>query len=210
MEAERLEKLKAFMDENKGKRKFAQSVELAINFSGINFGKAENRLNMEVRLPNGRGKVGGAIVFADDKLISERAAQSGAAIINSSELQAISTDKARLSSLLKSELLAQPSLMPMIAKSLGQFLGPRNKMPKPLLGSDVAGVIKNVSNSIYIRSKGKYLPTVHCIAGKENMEIQQIVENIDQIINTVVKKVGKQNVKSVYVKLTMSKPMRLI
>jgi large subunit ribosomal protein L1 len=210
MEAERLEKLKAFIDENKGKRKFAQSVELAINFSGINFGKAENRLNMEVKLPNGRGKVGGAIVFADDRTLAEKAVQSGATVISSSELSSLSSDKARLGSLLKSELLAQPSLMPTIAKNLGQFLGPRNKMPKPLMGSDVAAVIRDVGNSIYIRSKGKYLPTVHCIAGKENMELPKLVENIDQIINTVVKKVGKQNLKSVYVKLTMSKPMRLI
>ena len=210
MESEKLDKLKSFVEANKGKRKFAQSVELAINFTGINFGKAENRLNMEVKLPHGKGKSAAAIVFADDAAISEKAAQAGATVIKSSDLPTLSADKARMSSLLKSELLAQPSLMPQIAKNLGQFLGPRNKMPKPILGMDVATVIKDIGNSVYIRSKGKYLPTVHCVAGKENMEVAKLAENIDQIISTIVKKVGKQNVKSVYVKLTMSEPMRLI
>ena len=210
MEQDKLDKLKAFIEANRGKRKFAQSVELAINFTGINFGKAENRLNLEIRLPYGRGKSGAAIVFADDKSLSEKAVQAGASVISSSELAALSSDKARLAGLLKSELLAQPSLMPQIARNLGQFLGPRNKMPKPILGMDIATVIKDISNSVYIRSKGKYLPTVHCIAGKENMDIPNIAGNIDQIVTSISKKVGKQNVKSVYVKLTMSEPMRLI
>ena len=48
--------------------------------------------------------------------------------------------------------------MPQIAKAFGPFLGPRNKMPKPLMDTDVAKVIRESSKSISIRSKGKYLP----------------------------------------------------
>ena len=210
MEEGKLNSLKAFIDGNKGQRKFKQSVELAINFSGIKFDKAENRLNLEVRLPNGRGKNSTTIVFADDRVITERAGALGATVIPSSELAAVATDKVRMGSLLKSELIAQASMMPMIAKNLGQFLGPRNKMPKPLMGTDVATFINNVSNSIYIRNKGKYLPTVHCVVGKEDMPIEKIAENIDRVLEDVIRKVGKQNVKSVYVKLTMSKPMKLV
>jgi large subunit ribosomal protein L1 len=101
-------------------------------------------------------------------------------------------------------------MMPQIAKSLGQFLGPRNRMPKPLVGTDVAGFMNNISNSIYLRSKGKYLPTVHCIVGKEDMPVEKIAENVDQVVDAVARKVGKQNLKSVYLKLTMSKPMKIL
>ncbi len=210
MEETKFNSLRAFIDKNKGKRKFKQSVELAINFSGINFGKAENRLNLEVRLPNGRGKNVNAVVFADDKNIVERSTAVGATVIRGADLPTIATDKAKMALFLKSELVAQPSLMPQIAKTLGQFLGPRNKMPRPLAGNDVAAFIANMGNSVYIRSKGKYLPTVHCIVGKEDMPAEKLAANIDQVLDSVAKKVGRQNLRSVYVKLTMSKPIRLV
>ena len=52
-----LEEFTQYIGENKGKRKFKQSVELAINFKNIDFSKQDNRLNMEILLPNGKGKV---------------------------------------------------------------------------------------------------------------------------------------------------------
>ncbi len=210
MESEKLERLKGLIDDNKGKRKFVQSVELAINFSGINFTKAENRINIEVTLPNGRGKSSKAVLFADDDSLSSKAKEVGATVVRSSELQALQSDKARMNELLKSELMAQPNLMPQIAKALGQFLGPRNKMPRPFLGGDIAAAVTKASSSIYLRSKGKYLPTVHCMVGKENMDVQKIAENIDSVVDSVVKQVGKHNLKSVYVKLTMSAPLRIV
>lgn len=54
--------------EDKGKRKFTQSVELIVNFRGIDFTKAENRLNIDVILPKGRGKEQPVVVFADGQV----------------------------------------------------------------------------------------------------------------------------------------------
>ncbi len=209
MEKEKLERLSAFINENKGKRKFTQSVELAINFMELDMNKPANRLNLEVKLPNGKGKAQKVIVFAEDKAISEKAQQAGARIVNNAEAQTMANDKLRLNELLKYEMLAQPSMMPSLAKMFGQFLGPRNKMPKPLIGQDVKQAVENITNSIYIRSKGKYLPTVHCIVGNESMEIEKIAQNIDEVLGSVAKKVGKQYIRSVYVKLTMSPPIKL-
>jgi large subunit ribosomal protein L1 len=209
MEKEQLEKLGAFIDANKGKRKFNQSVDLSINFSGIDFSKQDNRLNLEVRLPNGRGKESKVMIFSDDKNINSKAEQFGAKIVPGSEIATISNDKARQNELLGYELVAQPSLMPTIAKQLGQFLGPRNRMPRPMIG-DVGAVIGGMGKSIYIRSKGKYLPTVHCVVGTEKMPLNEIAANVDEVIANVAKKVGRQNIKSVYVKLTMSEPLKLI
>ena len=209
MEKELLEKLGSFMDANKGKRKFTQSVDLSINFSGIDFSKQDNRLNLEIRLPNGRGRESKLLVFSDDKGINAKVQQLGVRVMPGSEIASITNDKARMNELLEYELLAEPRLMPQIAKSLGQFLGPRNKMPKPLIGN-VEGIISGMGNSIYMRSKGKYLPTVHCVVGTEKMDTEKIAANIDEVVGTVAKKVGRQNIKSVYVKLTMSEPLRLL
>ncbi len=208
MEKEQLEKLSSFIDANKGKRKFTQSVDLSINFSGIDFAKQDNRLNLEVRLPNGRGRETKVMAFSDDQKINAKLNQFGVKIVPGRDITAIAEDKTKLNELLEYELVAQPSLMPQIAKSLGQFLGPRGKMPKPLIGN-FDGMLGGMGSSIYLRSKGKYLPTIHCVVGTEKMETQKLAANIDEIVNTIAKKVGKQNIKSVYVKLTMSEPLKL-
>ncbi len=209
MEKEQLEKLGSFIDANKGKRKFNQSVDLVMNFSGIDFTKQDNKLNLEVKLPNGRGKESKVMVFSDDRTINSKVEKFGAKIVPSSEIPTISNDKARQNELLEYELVAQPSLMPSIAKSLGQFLGPRNRMPRPLIGN-IENIVGGMGKSIYIRSKGKYLPTVHCVVGTEKMPVGEIAANIDEVVSNVAKKVGRQNIKSVYVKLTMSEPLRLM
>jgi large subunit ribosomal protein L1 len=210
MEKEQLDKLSAFVDANKGKRKFTQSVELAVNFTGVDFTKQDNRINLEIKLPNSTGKVRSAIVFADTNKIVDAATQASAKLIHASQLAGITTDKKQMNELLQSELFAEPALMPQIAKALGPFLGPRNKMPKPLLDSDIGKVIKESGRSISIKSKGKFLPTVHCVVGTETMGAAELGANIDEVIGALVRKVGRPHIRSVFVKLTMSEPMRLV
>ncbi len=210
MEKEQLEKLSAFINENKNQRKFTQSVDLTLNFTGLDFSNADQRLNIEIRLPNGKGRESKVIFFGDDRALITKAQAAGAKVIQSAEIPTLSSDKVKMAELLDCELLAQPALMPQIAKGLGQFLGPRNKMPKPAVGGDLGTLIANISKSVFIRSKGKYLPTVHCIVGTEKMEPAQLAANIDEVLGTFTKKLGRQHIKSVYVKLTMSKPFKLI
>ncbi|EQD62484.1 50S ribosomal protein L1P [mine drainage metagenome] len=209
MEEDLKKKIDAYINENKGKRKFVQSVELAVNFRGVDFSKPANRLNLAIALPNGKGKGGSVAVFADSPDIVNKANELGAKVIKSSDLASITADASKQHELLGYELIAQPSLMPQIAKSLGQFLGPRNKMPKPIIGTSLDDIIKNVSKSIYVRSKGKYLPTVHCMVGTEKMSTDQITENIDAVLTTLTKQLGKHTLRSIYMKLTMSTPVKI-
>jgi large subunit ribosomal protein L1 len=209
MEQELFNKFNAFIEENKNKRKFTQSVELAINFRGIDFSKPDKRLNLEVALPSGKGRESKIMAFSNDSNLSQKASKLGVKTVSGNELNDIATDKAKLNELLDYELVAQPNLMPLIARALGQFLGPKGKMPRPLVG-DVESTITTITKSIYIRSKGKYLPTVHCVVGTEKMPAQALAANIDEVISAVSKKIGRQNIRSVYAKLTMSKPMRIV
>ena len=209
---EDLEEFNKFIAENKGQRKFKQTVELAINFKGIDFSKQDNRVNIEIILPNGKGKTLKIGVFATDRAIVEEARKNGVEVIDGADIEGISKDPARLNSLLDYELMAQPSLMPIVAKNLGQFLGPRNKMPKPLVGSNVsiANLAIELNKRINIKNRGKNLPTVHCIVGNEDMEPVKIYDNVREVLNTVTKKVGGSHIRSAYVKLTMSKPLRVV
>ena len=208
--AEDLEKLTKFIEENKGKRKFKQTVELAINFKGIDFSKQDNKINLEVTLPHGKGKSIKIAVFANDNNVANEAKQNNMEVINGSEIEAIAKDPKRLNGLLEYELIAQPQLMPTIAKSLGQFLGPRNKMPKPLIGSTLKTMSNDLTNRITLKTKGKNIPTVHCVVGTEDMNVNEIYDNIKEIVNSINRKLGGNHIKSLYVKFTMSEPLRFI
>ncbi len=210
MEQKTLDILDKFITDNKAKRKFTQSVELAINFKGIDFSNQQNRLNLDVVLPKGKGKVTNLIVFTDKRDVSDKAMSLGAKqIISSAEIPSLSNDKIKRNELIDYTLLAEPSLMPIIAKNLGQFLGPRNKMPKPIIG-DMEKMFQSLSSSITLKNKGKYLPTIHCVVGNETMSINDIAANIDSVINALIKKLGKPSIKSIYTKLTMSNAVKLM
>jgi large subunit ribosomal protein L1 len=199
------EEFAKFIAEQKGKRKFKQSVELAVNFTGIDFSKQDNRINLDIMLPNENGKVKSIAVFATDKEIIEKARKNGIEVINGDSVESMGKDSAKLTSLLKYTIFAQPNLMPSIAKSMGQFLGPRNHMPKPLLGNiNFAEMVEQIGRQVSLKSRGKYLPTVHCTIGKEDMDPEKLYENANEVVGIVSKKVGQNRMKSVYVKLTMS------
>lgn len=206
-----LDEFTKYIEENKGKRKFKQSVELAINFKGVDFSKQDNRLNLEVILPNGKGKKRSILLFASEHTLAEAARKEGMEVIDGSALQGIASDQKKLISLLDYDLIAQPNLMPVIAKALGQFLGPRNRMPRPVPpNTDLKRLGSMLGNTIFIRSKGRYLPTMHSVVGTEEMEPTKLYENINEVISGINKKVGANHIKSVYVKMTMSKPAKLM
>jgi large subunit ribosomal protein L1 len=205
------EEFEKFVEENKNKRKFEQSVELAINFKGVDFTKQPNRLNLDILLPNGKGKVNKMMLFASDKNFIESANKNGIEVIDGSTLTTLASDKVKMDALLGYDLVAEQKLMPIIAKQLGQFLGPRNKMPKPVMNpQELAKVSAEVSKRIAVKNKGRFLPTVHCVVGSEKMESKKIFENIQEVMVGVDKAVGSSRIRSVYVKLSMSKPLRLI
>lgn len=210
MDTNKIDIIKELFEKYKGKRKFTQSVEIAINFKGVNFSKQDNRLNISIILPNGRGKSAEVLVYADKKEIVDAANSAGAKVVGSKDLESLSHDKEGMKGLLGYLSLAEPKMMGQVAKSLGSYLGPKGKMPKPLIGGDVAGMINNITKSVSIITKGKFLPTLQCAVGSELMEPEKIAENVEAVLEGLAKVVNAQNVKSVYVKLSMSPPIKLI
>jgi len=194
--------------EDKGKRKFTQSVELAINFRDIDFNKQDNRLNLEIVLPKGKGREQKVAVFGDGQVALD-AKKAGLLVITTEEIPKLAADKAKLKSLLDYELLAQPNLMAVVAKNLGQTLGTRGKLPKPLLGVKLEEAADRARKVVKVKSKGKYLPVVHCLVGTENMTAEELADNIEAVLEAVKAKTGEQRMKSIFVKLTMGKPRRI-
>ncbi|VVB66599.1 50S ribosomal protein L1 [Candidatus Gugararchaeum adminiculabundum] len=196
--------------EDKGKRKFTQSVEIIVNLKGIDFTKPENRLNLDVVLPRGKGKKCEIAVFADGQLAVDAKAAGAERIIAGSEIATMAADKAKLKNFVsKYEFLAQPQLMMQIGKSLGQVLGTRGKLPKPAAG-DVKGLIERTRKTVKIKSKGKYLPNSMCLFGNETMTVEDLADNAEAVYDAIKNKIGgDQNIRSVLVKLSMGKPQKV-
>lgn len=196
--------------EEKGKRKFTQSVDLIINFRGIDFSKPENRFNVDVALPRGRGQKAYKIVVVAEKEVAFEAKKANADLVMSlGEFNDFASDKVKLKSLLKDHvIITQPNFMAEIAKRFGQYLSVRGKLPKPIVKS-VEETMKMARDSVRVISKGKYLPVVHVFVGTENMSKEDLVENIEKVFDLIVEKVGAVAIKSAYLKLTMGKPVKM-
>ncbi|MEM3690398.1 MAG: 50S ribosomal protein L1, partial [Candidatus Micrarchaeia archaeon] len=173
MEREKILKAVNAALQEKGKRKFTQSVELAINFKDIDFNKQENRLNLEVVLPRGKGREQKVAVFADGQLALD-AKKLGLTVITGDEIPKLAEDKVKLKQMLDYEFIAQPNLMALVGKHLGQVLGVKGKLPKPLLGMKLEEAVERAKKIVRIKSKGKYLPVVHCLVGTENMSAEEL------------------------------------
>ena len=202
---------KAF--EDKGKRKFSQSVEFIMNFRGVDFTKPEQRLNIDINLPKGRGKEPNIIVFADGQLAVD-AKNAGLEVISGAQIPAMAVKKKDVKKLAKkSEFLSAPNLMTVVGKNLGQVLGTMGKLPKPVAGTGVAVVTeaaRQARTKVRMATKGKYLPVAQCLVGSEAMKVEDIADNVDAVYEKVKVKVTEPNIKSMFVKLTMGKPVKIL
>ncbi|MEM3422785.1 MAG: hypothetical protein QXF35_02685 [Candidatus Bilamarchaeaceae archaeon] len=196
--------------EDKGKRKFTQSVEIIINTKGIDFSKTENRINLDIPLPKGKGGKELKVAVIGDEATAVQAKKAGADLtILPNEIESYKEPK-KLKELARDyTLLAQPNQMAAVAKALGQVLGKKGKLPKPLVGNP-AQLIDAAKRSVRITTKGKYLPVLQAMIGTENMDVDALAENAEAVYEAVKNKIGGDgNIKSVYVKLTMGKPVKV-
>jgi len=191
----------------KGSKKFTQSVELIINFRGVDFNKIENRLNMDVLLPKGRGKELKIVAFADGAVASEATKAGADMIVGAADITKL--DQSQVRQMAKGwEFVVQPQLMMQVGKNFGQILGGRGKTPRPLIGAPSA-VFSNIKNSVKLKNRGKNLPTIHTLVGTELMSAEDLKENVNAIVSALKNKFGDYAIKSMFIKLSMGKPCKV-
>ncbi len=196
--------------DGKGKRKFKQSIDIALNFNkDVDFKKAENRLNVDVMLPN-PPKLYKVAVFADGQVALEAKNAGADLIISGADIGKLAGDKAAVNQLLGCAILSVPQFIAQVGKAFGQSLAGKGKSPKPIVpNADVKDTIRRARSTISIRSRGKYLPTVHCIVGREDMEASAIADNVLAVLEAIEKKIPEQKMSSLFIKTTMGKPVRI-
>jgi large subunit ribosomal protein L1 len=98
--------------------------------------------------------------------------------------------------------------MPVVAKSLGQLMGPRGKLPKIMAG-DAKSVISNLKKSVKIRLKD--VPVMQFKVGREDMPDEDVAENIEALIKFLEHRLpkGKVNIGKIILKTTMGEPIKV-
>jgi len=188
------------------KRKFNQTVDLIINLK--NYDLRIKPINLFIELPH---------VFKENKVCGFLEANNPDVdrVIGKLELPKIN-DKKEIKNIGKDYdfFISSIKLMPQIANSFGKILGPLGKMPNPKFGGVIAkeepAIIKDVVSKLrkMIILRPKEL-SIKVAVGKENMKDEEINDNINAIYNALMTSITRENIKSMMIKLTMSKPVRV-
>ncbi|MEM0493115.1 MAG: 50S ribosomal protein L1 [Candidatus Thermoplasmatota archaeon] len=203
---------KVIEEGKKLERKFKQNIDLVVNLKNIDMNDAKNRIDEEIILPHGRGKEAKIALFAGGEL-AVKSKNLVDLLIKPEDIDDLAKNKKKFKKIADEYdfFIAEAPLMPTIGKTLGVVLGPRGKMPRPVPPTiDLTNMTKNLRNSVKIRTKSS--TTIHTIVGKEDMNPEHIAENIEAIIKRLETKLerGRQNIDSVYVKMTMGPVERII
>lgn len=192
------------------KRKFVQSLDLAINLH-LDMSKPENRLNEEFSLPNGRGKPVKVGVIAGGELALQ-AKKVADLVITKEDLEELAKNKKSAKKIIEEHdfFVAQTDLMPLIGKYLGTVMGPKGKMPKPIPdNAPVQQVVERLKRTVRVRTKEK--PVLHVSVGTEEMEEKKLTENIEAVLKFLERKLerGFASIKSIYLKTTMGPGVKI-
>lgn len=195
------------------KRKFVQSIELIMNFKGINFSKPDSRINLEVVLPKGRGKKIKIAVMAGDALITQ-AKEKADKVIKKDEILKLGKNKKELKKLASEYdyFLCQTDLMALVGKHLGQVLALRDRMPKPVPPTTkLEPLIRRLERTVRVKNKGKFMPTIQTPIGTEEMSDEDVIENAKYVFESVKDKLPNKegNIRSIYLKMSMGPAIKV-
>ncbi len=198
---------KALEELRKEKRKFMQTFDLIVNLQ--NFDVRKESLNTFINIPNPSvRKICGFLTRKTDMCD---------VVLKSDFDRKFKTDTEIKNFAKKYDFfIAAAGLMGGVATKFGRVLGPMGKMPNPQAGimpvdddKSIKAMVEKMKKLIRVKTKEK---SVKIAVGKEdmgNIEVGANVEAVLRALESVLPK-GKQNIKNVMIKLTMSKPIKIL
>lgn len=103
-------------------------------------------------------------------------------------------------------LVSDPAMMPKLAK-IAKILGPKGLMPNPKTGTisnEPEKLVKTLSSSASWKTEASF-PIIHTVLGKVSFENEKLEENFEALI----KSIGKDKIRSAFLKATMGPAIRL-
>jgi len=189
--------------------KFVESVDLAF-LLGVDPRHADQMVRGAVSLPHGTGKTIRVVVFCAQEEQAKAAREAGADYVGAEDL----VEKILGGWTDFDATVATPDMMKHVGK-LGKVLGPRGLMPSPKAGT----VTPNVGQAVKEIKAGKIEfrvdknANIHVPVGKTSFTEEQLLENVEAVIEAIVKArpsaVKGTYLKSVCISSTMGLGFRL-
>ena len=189
------------------KRNFEQGVDLIVNMKKIDIKKTP--INTFVHIPH---KIRDRKVCA---FLNKKNANVSTIIKDEFERY---KDKKNVKKLARQYefFIASANLMPAVATTFGRVLGTVGKMPSPQLGiitsednETINSILNKIGNNVRIKAKEA---SIKVLVGREGMKDEEIAENAIAIYNSIFSILPNKNdnIKSVLIKFTMSKPKKIM
>ena len=162
--------------------KFDSTVDVVLRL-GVDPRKADQMVRGTVSLPHGTGKTARVVVFAQGER-AEQALAAGADEVGSDDLIA----KVAGGYTDFDAAVATPDLMGKVGR-LGRVLGPRGLMPNPKTGTvtmDVAKAVTDIKGG-RIEFRVDRAANLNFIIGKVSFTQEQLTENVQAVLDEVVR-----------------------
>ena len=162
------------------KAKFDETIELSVRL-GVDPRHADQQVRGAVVLPHGTGKTVRVLVFAKGDKVKE-AEDAGADYVGAEEL----VQKIQTENWFDFDVcVATPDMMGVV----GRILGPKGLMPNPKSGTvtmDVAKAIADIKAG-KVEYRVDKTSIIHCPVGKKSFEKEKLVENINVLMEAIVR-----------------------
>ena len=201
--------------ETSTKRNFKQSVDLIINLKGLALNKQENQLDLFVPLHYSSGKKISICALIGPELESQAKDTFDEFILADDFVKY--KDKKEIKKLARKHdfFVAQATIMPKVAATFGRVFGPVGKMPNPKIGcvvppnANLKPLYRGLQKTQRLMTKNN--PIIQCSVGKEDSNEEEVIDNVLTIYSSVLHALPneKHNIKNVYLKLTMSKAVKV-
>ena len=188
--------------------KFDETVELHVRL-GVDSRHADQQVRGAVVLPNGTGKKVRVAVFAKGDKV-DAALAAGAEYVGAEDLM----EKIQGGFMDFDVCIASPDMMGIVGR-LGKVLGPRGLMPSPKAGTVTPDVAKTVTEAKAGKIEYRLDKTniIHCPIGKVSFGPDKLKENLDTLMDAIVKAkpaaTKGQYIKSVTVASTMGPGVKI-
>jgi large subunit ribosomal protein L1 len=162
--------------------KFAESVDVSVNL-GVDPRKSDQVVRGSTVLPHGIGKTVRVAVFAQGAG-ADAAREAGADKVGFEDL----AEEMKAGQLDYDVVIASPDAMRIVGQ-LGKILGPRGLMPNPKVGTvspDVAEAVRNAKAG-QVRYRTDKAGIIHCPLGKVDFEPEQLRENLEMLLGSLMK-----------------------
>lgn len=162
--------------------KMDESVDIAVNL-GVDPRHADQNIRGAIPLPHGLGKSVRIVIFAKGEKATE-ASGLGVEFVGADDL----AKKIQDGWLDFDQVISTPDMMGTVGR-LGKVLGPRGLMPNPKLGTVTFDLEKTVQELRAGRAEYRCdkAGIVHTSVGRSKFEVSQLKENVESIIDALLK-----------------------